>query len=225
MKGREELQGELVETISWGTLVPADHPLRKIRQLVDRVLGELGPEIEKFYAVEGRPSVPPEWLLRAMLLQVLYGIRSDRKLLEQLRYNLLFRWFVGMRIADRVWDEATMSRARVRFAEGGLIRKWLERTVEEARRRGWVSKEYFSVDGTLVRAWASMAEGGRGTEEGFSRREANEPDTSVGDRSGSSVVPEGIGEGGDSLLHESRAGGRAEWFGGGLPDDAGGGDG
>ena len=91
-----------------------------------------------------------------MLLQVLYGIRSDRKLLEQLRNNLLFRWFVGMRIADRVWDEATMSRARVRFAEGGLIRKWLERTVEEARRRGWVSKEYFSVDGTLVRAWASM---------------------------------------------------------------------
>ena len=156
MKGREELQGELVETISWGTLVPADHPLRKIRQLVDRVLGELGPEIEKLYAVEGRPSVPPEWLLRAMLLQVLYGIRSDRKLLEQLRYNLLFRWFVGMRMADRVWDEATMSRARVRFAEGGLIRKWLERTVEEAHRRGWVSKEYFSVDGTLVRAWASM---------------------------------------------------------------------
>ena len=80
MRGREERQGELVEVVYWGSLVPADHPLCKIRQLVDRVLGELEPEMEKLYAVEGRPSVPPEWLLRAMLLQVLYGIRSDRKL-------------------------------------------------------------------------------------------------------------------------------------------------
>ena len=135
--------------------VPADHPIRKLRVLVDIILKELDPVFAVRYAAVGRPSIPPERLLRAALLQVVYSVRSERLLMEQLNYNLLFRWFVGLNIDDAVWDHSTFSFNRDRLFDATIAQEFFAHTVLLARVNDLVSDEHFSVDGSLLEAWAS----------------------------------------------------------------------
>ena len=135
--------------------VPPDHPIRKLRILVDAILGELDELLAARYAAGGRPSIPPERILRASLLQVVYSVRSERLLMEQLNYNLLFRGFVGLNIDDPVWDHSTFSFNRQRLFDEAIAQHFFEHTVLLARLRDLVSDEHFSVDGTLLEAWAS----------------------------------------------------------------------
>ena len=156
MRGDDRQQAAMFSYISPEARVPQDHPLRAIRVLVDEVLGELSPRFETLYARVGRPSIPPEKLLRAQLLQVLYTVRSERQLMEQLDYNLLFRWFVGLNMDDAVWDPTVFTKNRQRLLDGEVATAVLERVVEQARRRGLLSGEHFTVDGTLLEAWAGL---------------------------------------------------------------------
>ena len=135
--------------------VPSDHPIRKLRVLVDSILGELDGVFAARYAEGGRPSIPPERLLRAALLQVVYSVRSERLLMEQLNYNLLFRWFVGLNVDDPVWDHSTFSFNRERLFDEAIAQQFFEHTVLLARMHELVSDEHFSVDATLLEAWAS----------------------------------------------------------------------
>lgn len=135
--------------------VPSDHPIRKLRVLVDVILKELDGLLASRYAACGRESIPPERLLRASLLQVIYSVRSERLLMEQLSYNLLFRWFVGLNIDDPVWDHSTFSFNRERLFDAEIAQRFFEHTVLLARMKDLVSDEHFSVDGTLLEAWAS----------------------------------------------------------------------
>src|SRR5437899_11334439 len=136
--------------------IPADHPLRVMRPMVDGVLRELSPRFGELYSRVGRPSIAPEKLLRALLLQVLYTIRSERLLMEQLDYNLLFRWFVGLEMDDPVWNATVFTKNRERLLAGEIARGFFDRVVAQARERGLLSDEHFTVDGTLVEAWASL---------------------------------------------------------------------
>jgi transposase len=137
--------------------VPRDHPLRSMRKRVDEALRELSPLFEELYAKRvGRPSIPPERLLRALLLQVLYSIRSERQLVEQIDYNLLFRWFVGLGIDDPVWDATTFTRNRERLLSGRVAEAFFEKVVDQAQREGLTSPDHFTVDGTVIEAWASQ---------------------------------------------------------------------
>jgi transposase len=136
--------------------VPADHPLRPIREMVGVVLRELSPEFARLYPKTGRPSIPPEKLLRALLLQLLYSIRSERQLIEQLDYNLLFRWFVGLSMDDPVWDATVFTKNRERLLEGDIARSFFERVLAQAKARQLLSAEHFTVDGTLIEAWAGL---------------------------------------------------------------------
>jgi transposase len=136
--------------------IPQDHPLRDYRRFLDAVLRELSPLFDEIYADEGRRSIPPEQLLRALVLQLLYSIRSERQLMEQMDYNLLFRWFVGLGIDDRVWVPTTFSKNRDRLLEGQVAKAFLAAVVAEAKRRDVVSDDHFTVDGTLMEAWASQ---------------------------------------------------------------------
>lgn len=145
----------------WTTLqpeqtVPPNHPLRPIRAMVNEILRELSPEFSKLYSRRGRPSIPPEKLLRALLLQILFSIRSEPMLLEQLRYNLLFRWFVGLSMDDPILDVSTFSKNRKRFLDGEISRQFFTAAVERARGANLLSDEHFTVDGTLIEAWASQ---------------------------------------------------------------------
>jgi transposase len=136
--------------------VPKDHPLRQIRSLCDIALKALSSEFERMYSDIGRPSIAPEKLLRALLLQIFYTVRSERMLMEQLDYNLLFRWFVGLNMDDTVWDATVFSKNRERMLKSEIARMFFEAVVEEARVVGLLSDEHFSVDGTLIEAWASQ---------------------------------------------------------------------
>jgi len=142
-------------TLSPEDAVPGDHPLRPIRLMVNRILSDLSPEFSKLYAQRGRPSIAPERLLRALLLQAFFSIRSEPLLLEQLRYNLLFRWFVGLGMDDPIWDVSTFSKNRERFLEGEISETFFENVVAIARNAHMISDEHFTVDGTLLEAWAS----------------------------------------------------------------------
>jgi transposase len=154
MRGDDEQQAGMFSYLSPEERVPQDHPLRTIRRLVDRVLVELSPDFDRLYAKVGRPSVPPEKLLRALLLQVLYTIRSERLLMEQLDYNLLFRWFVGLNMDDRVWDPTTFSKNRERLLRGEIAQRFFAQALADAEQ--WLSDEHFTVDSTLIEAWASL---------------------------------------------------------------------
>jgi len=134
--------------------VPPDHPLRAIRQLVDAILTEMSREFDRLYSDVGRPSIPPERLLRAQLLQIFYSIRSERLLMEQLDYNILFRWFVGMDMDEPVWVPTVFTKNRDRLLTRDVARSFFRRVVERAE--GWMSDEHFTVDGTLIEAWASQ---------------------------------------------------------------------
>ena len=156
MRGGFEDQGGLFSYISPEARIPASHPLRKIRELVREVLGELNRSLGKLYASEGRPSIPPEQLLSALLLQVFYGIRSERQLMEQLDYNFLYRWFVGLSPDDPVWDPTTFTKNRDRLQNGEVFTKFMSKLLNHPQVRPLLSDEHFSVDGTLIEAWASQ---------------------------------------------------------------------
>ncbi len=136
--------------------VRENHPLRPVRQQVDAVLARMSPVFDKMYSATGRPSIPPEKLLRALLLQMLYSIRSERLLMEEIDYSILFRWFVGMDLDQPVWNATTFTKNRERLLEADVARTFLVEVVEQARLGGWASEEHFSVDGTLLEAWASL---------------------------------------------------------------------
>jgi transposase len=135
--------------------VPADHPLRRIRALADTALRALSPRFAELYSSLGRRSVPPEKLLRTLLLQVLFSVRSERLLMEQLQYNLLFRWFVGLNMDEPVWDATVFSKNRARLLEGDIAGAFFAAVLDQAREQDWLSDEHFTVDGTLLEAWAS----------------------------------------------------------------------
>jgi transposase len=137
------------------SLIPSDHPLRRIRQRSDGALRKMQPQLESMYAKVGRPSVPPERLLRALLLQFLYGYGSERRLMTEMRYNLAFRWFVGLTLSEEPWDVTVFTKNRKRFLESDLAQQWLKAIVVEAQQEGFLDEEHFSVDGTLIQAWAS----------------------------------------------------------------------
>lgn len=156
MRGRFHDQAGLFSYISPETRVPVEHPLRPIRCVVRDTLRELSHSFGHLYASEGRPSIPPEQLLNALLLQVLYGIRSERQLIEQLNYNLLFRWFVGLGPDDAVWDATTFTKNRDRLQRGDVFQKFMTKLLRHPRVEPLLSDEHFSVDGTLIEAWASQ---------------------------------------------------------------------
>jgi transposase len=156
MRGFDEQPKHLFSYISIEQRVPATHPLRSIRQMTDRVLATLSPQFTKMYAKIGRPSIPPEKLLRALLLQVLYTVRSERLLMEQLEYNLLFRWFVGLELDDPVWDATVFTKNRDRLLAGDVAGTFFQAVRAEAEARQLTSDEHFTVDGTLLEAWASL---------------------------------------------------------------------
>ena len=156
MRGDDIQQGAMFSYLSPEQRVPADHPLRPIRQMVDTVLKRLSPCFEAMYAEGGRPSIPPEKLLRALVLQCLYSVRSERLLMEQLDYNLLFRWFVGLNMDDPVWDFTVFSKNRERLLEADVARAFFAEIGELAREKGLLSDEHFTVDGTLIEAWAGQ---------------------------------------------------------------------
>lgn len=136
--------------------VPGDHPLRPIRKLVNEALNRLNGLFNQIYADSGRSSIAPEKLMRALLLQVFYSVRSERQICEQLRYNLLFRWFVGLAIDDPVWDHSVFSKNRDRLLDNEVVERFFGEIMKAADAKGWLSKEHFSVDGTLIQAWASQ---------------------------------------------------------------------
>jgi len=156
MRGRFEDQGGLFSYISPEKRVPAKHPLRQVRALVRAVLKEMSRSFAALYAAEGRPSIPPEQLLSALLLQVFYGLRSERQLMEQLDYNLLYRWFVGLSPDDPVWDPTTFTKNRERLQRGDVFQKFMTRLLNHPEVKPLLSDEHFSVDGTLIEAWASQ---------------------------------------------------------------------
>jgi transposase len=155
MRGDDEQQNHMFSYLSPEMRVRKDHPLRAIRAMVDEVLSQLSRRFDSMYARVGRPSIAPEKLLRAQLLQMLYSIRSERLLMEEMDYNLLFRWFVGLNADDEVWDASTFTKNRDRLLEADVAKEFLARVVEQARTKDLTSDEHFTVDGTLLEAWAS----------------------------------------------------------------------
>jgi transposase len=156
MRGAFVDQGKLFSYISAEARVPSNHPLRKVRELVRDVLRELNRSLSRLYASEGRPSIPPEQLLSALLLQVLYGIRSERQLMEQLDYNLLYRWFVGLSPDDPIWDATVFTKNRDRLQSGEVFATFMAKLLDHPQVKPLLSDEHFSVDGTLIEAWASQ---------------------------------------------------------------------
>jgi len=156
MRGVDSQQSQMFSYLSAETRVRQDHPLRGIRTMVDKVLGELSPQFDRMYADEGRPSIAPEKLLRAQLLQMLYSIRSERLLMEEIDYSILFRWFVGLNLDEAVWDATTFTKNRDRLLEAEVAKHFLAEVVAQARDKGLTSDEHFTVDGTLLEAWAGV---------------------------------------------------------------------
>ena len=156
MRGKDIQQSAMFSYVSPEERVPADHPLRPVRQMADLALKALSPVFDQMYIDFGRPSIAPEKLLRALLLQILYSIRSERMLMEQLEYNLLFRWFVGLNMDEPVWVPTVFSKNRDRLMQGDVAQKFFDRILEQAEAARLTSDEHFSVDGTLIEAWASQ---------------------------------------------------------------------
>ena len=155
MRGSDEQAGSMFSYVSLEDRVPQDHPLRAVRRITDRALERLSPQFGTLYVKFGRPSIPPERLLRALLLQVLYTIRSERQLMEQIDFNLLFRWFVGLGIDDPVWAPTTFTKNRDRLLDGDVAAAFFDAILVHADRDQLLSDEHFTVDGTLLEAWAS----------------------------------------------------------------------
>jgi len=154
MRGDERIQGGMFSYVTLEQRVPQEHPLREIRRLTDVVLRSLSGEFDSLYSVSGRPSIAPEYVLRALLLQAFYSVRSERQLVEQLDYNLLFRWFVGLGMDDAVWNHAVFSKNRDRLLTSEVAQQFFAAVNQQAKR--FMSDEHFTVDGTLIQAWASQ---------------------------------------------------------------------
>jgi transposase len=154
MRGHDQQQNHIFSYLSPEERVRKDHPLRSIRAMVDEVLTQLSRRFDGMYARVGRPSIAPEKLLRAQLLQMLYSIRSERLLMEELDYNRLFRWFVGLNADDDVWDATVFTKNRDRLLEADVAKEFLAKMVQQARGKDLTSDEHFTVDGTLLEAWA-----------------------------------------------------------------------
>jgi len=156
MRGIDHQQADMYSYVSPEARVRADHPLRAIRNMADEALKSMTKRFEAMYARTGRPSIPPEKLLRAQLIQMLYSIRSERLLMEEIDYSVLFRWFVGMNLDEPVWDATVFTKNRNRLLEGDVAREFLCEVVKQAQGKGLTSDEHFTVDGTLIEAWASL---------------------------------------------------------------------
>src|ERR671912_1191432 len=156
MRGADEQPGSMFSYVSLEERVPPDHPLRAIRRITDRALDRLSPHLGTLYVQFGRPSIAPEKLLRALLLQALYTIRSERQLIEQLDYNLLFRWFVGLGMDDAVWSPTTFTKNRDRLLDGDIAAAFFDAVLIHANSQRLLSDEHFTVDGTLLEGWASQ---------------------------------------------------------------------
>ncbi|HVO60875.1 MAG TPA: IS5 family transposase [Terriglobales bacterium] len=155
MRGNDEQQSQMFSYLSAEQRVRKDHPLRAMRTMVGEVLRALSPRFDRMYAREGRPPIAPERLLRALVVQMLYSIRSERLLVEEIDYNILFRWFVGLNLDEEVWDATSFTKNRDRLLEADVAKRFLGEVVELARKKEFVSDEHFTVDGTLLEAWAS----------------------------------------------------------------------
>jgi transposase len=173
MRGEDHNQSAMFSYLSPEQRVPQDHPLRLIRSITATVLAGMSASFARLYATRGRPSIAPERLLRALLLQVLYSVRSERQLMEQLDYNLLFRWFVGLEMDEAVWDASSFSKNRDRLLQHNIADLFFDAVLAQAQQAGLLSNEHFSVDGTLIEAWAS--------EKSFERRK-DPPDRGTGAR-------------------------------------------
>lgn len=156
MRGDDTKTEAMFYYLSPESMVPQDHPLRPIRKMVDQALTELSPEFDKMYSRIGRPSIPPEKLLKGLLLQTLFSIRSVRQLMQEIGYNILYKWFLSLAMDDKVWDHSTFSQNQDRLIDTDIARKFLERIQAQAEEADLLSKEHFSVDGTLIEAWASI---------------------------------------------------------------------
>lgn len=155
MRGEDEKQSAMFSYVTLEQRIPSDHPLRIIRGMTDRALERMDSKFDELYSATGRPSIAPERLIRGLLLQVLYSVRSERQLIEQLDYNLLFRWFVGLEMDDEVWDVTVFTKNRERLIGGAVSQELLEAVLVEARENNLLSEEHFTVDGTLIQAWAA----------------------------------------------------------------------
>jgi transposase len=155
MRGEDEKQSAMFSYVSLERRIPTDHPLRSIRAMTDRALERISGKLDELYSATGRPSIAPERLMRGQLLQVLYSVRSERQLMEQLDYNLLFRWFVGLEMDDEVWDVTVFTKNRERLIRGAVSQEFLQAVLVEARENDLLSEEHFTVDGTLIQAWAA----------------------------------------------------------------------
>jgi transposase len=156
MRGTDHQQADMYSYLSPEMRVRGDHPLRSIRAMADQALANMSERFDGMYAKTGRPSIPPEKLLRAQLIQMLYSVRSERLLMEEIDYSMLFRWFVGMNLDEPVWDVTVFTKNRDRLLEGDVAREFLCEVVEQARKKNLTSDEHFTVDGTLIEAWASL---------------------------------------------------------------------
>ena len=155
MRGQSNTQASMFSVIPIDSWIEEDHPLRRMADLVDGILDEMSPDFDAIYSHTGRPSVPPEQLLKALLLQVLFTIRSEHQLLQHLRFNLLYRWFVGLNPDSRIWEETVFSKNRERLLKGKIAEKFFQKVIERADESGLISHDHFSVDGTQLQAWAS----------------------------------------------------------------------
>lgn len=156
MRGDDTKTEAMFYYLSPESMVPQDHPLRPIRKMVDQALAELSPEFDRMYSHIGRPSIAPEKLLKGLLLQTLFSIRSVRQLMQEIGYNILYKWFLGLAMDDKVWDHSTFSQNQDRLIDTDMARKLLERIQAQAEEADLLSNEHFSVDGTLIEAWASI---------------------------------------------------------------------
>jgi len=177
MRGDDQQQMGVFSYVNPEQRIPQDHPLRRLRVMADEALNELQFRFRKLYAKTGRPSIAPEKLLRALLLQVLYSVRSERMLMEQLDYNLLFRWFVGLNMDDAIWDAKVFTKNPQRLLEGDIAGAFFAAVLKQARQRDLLSDEHFTVDGTLLEAWAGQ--------KSFRRVEDDQPPLTAGTGEGS----------------------------------------
>src|SRR5579863_787689 len=167
MRGNDGQQADMYSYLSPEERVRSNHPLRAMRTMADEALRNMSERFDRMYAKTGRPSIPPEKLLRAQLIQMLYSIRSERLLMEEIDYSMLFRWFVGMNLDEPVWDATVFTKNRNRLLEGDVAREFLGEVVQQAQANGLTSDEHFTVDGTLIEAWASL--------KSFQRKDENNP--------------------------------------------------
>ncbi len=196
MRGDDDQQVDVFSYVSPEQRIPQDHPLRPVRAMADEALRDLKPRFSKLYAKTGRPSIAPEKLLRALLLQVLYSVRSERMLMEQLNYNLLFRWFVGLNMDDAIWDATVFSKNRQRLLAGDIAEAFFEAVLKQARHRDLLSDEHFTVDGTLLEAWAGQ--------KSFRRRDDDQPPPAAsGEEGGSNPTVNFHGEKRSNDTHSS----------------------